>query len=165
MPLSCCSYLRNYQEVTSEKLRLSDSVKFVKIFKRKQLSRPIPYYHNSTLARRIILSGDIELNPEPQNLKKHPKVKPQKSKSKVQRAKLAIKLYQLTRKDRHVYIVKMKHICRICKYSSSYNIKITNSTNQLYGHVASVILENCHSLLSEINVLCRHSRWKSQRES
>ena len=61
-------------------VRISEAFKppFVKIFRRKQLSRPIPYYYNSTLARRIILSGDIKLNPGPENSRKYPKGKPQR---------------------------------------------------------------------------------------
>ena len=51
---------------------------FVNIFRRKRISRPISYYHNSTSAQRIILSGDIELNPGPEYPNTYSKGKPQK---------------------------------------------------------------------------------------
>ena len=59
---------------------------FVKIFRSKRLSRPIPYYQNSTSAQIIILSGDIELKAGPENSKKYFKGEPQ-SQAKPQRAK------------------------------------------------------------------------------
>ena len=51
---------------------------FIRILRRKRLSRPIPHYHNSISPRRIILSRDIELNPGHKNPKKYPKVKAQR---------------------------------------------------------------------------------------
>ena len=133
-----------------EVVRISKVCKppFVKIFRRKRLSRTIPYYHNSISARRIILSGDIELTPGPENPKKYPKVNFKERQAKLQRAEIAIKLYKLTRNACHVYIVKMKHI-----FDAAIHITLRSQTREilLYGRAASVNLENYHSLLSEIS--------------
>ena len=51
---------------------------FIRILRRKRLSRPIPHYHNSISPRRIILSRGIERNPGHKNPKKYPKVKAQR---------------------------------------------------------------------------------------
>ena len=89
----------------------SRSAPFTKIVRRKLLSRPIPYYHNSTSAWRIKLPGDMELNDGPENPNKHSKGKPWKSQDRrLQFPKFARKLYELTRNDCHVYIVKTKRI-------------------------------------------------------
>ena len=80
---SLTSNIRN-----TEVFRISKDFKMpvVKISRRKQLSRPIPYYHNSTPARRMILSGDIELNPRPENPRKYPKGKTQRKQNQAKRA-------------------------------------------------------------------------------
>ena len=107
--LASCTLLFLLETSPTSNVRSTDIVRiskvfklpFVKIFKRKQLSRPV----DPTIPRNI------------------PKVNFKESKSKMQRPKPAIKLYELTQKDFHVSIVKMKYLlCNI-----SFNIKITDS--------------------------------------
>ena len=62
----------------TEVVRINFQPPFVKIFRRKGLSRLIPYYHNSISTQRIMLSGDIKLTPGPENPKKCRKRKPQR---------------------------------------------------------------------------------------
>ena len=33
----------------------------------RRSSKPVPYYHNSSATLRLLLSGDIESNPDPTN--------------------------------------------------------------------------------------------------
>ena len=65
----------------------------------------------------------------------------------MQRAKLAIKLYEPTRNDCHVCIVKMEHIFFA---AVPYNRSQTRGV-LLYRRAASVILKNCHSPISDIS--------------
>ena len=137
LEVSSTSNVRN-----TEVVRISEvfNLPFVKIFRRKRVSRPIPYYHNSTSARRMILSGDLDLTLEPKILRNIPKVNLKERKAKMQRATLAIKLYELTQKDCHVNIVKMKHMfyaaahysllysLLIHYYMSIFMLKISKST-------------------------------------
>ena len=121
--------------------------------------------------RKIILAGDIELNPGPENPKKYLKIKLRESKAKLPRAKIGIKLYKVTRKDCQVHIVKMKHIA-----FASVCITLRSRVRGLllYGHAVNVILENYHLLLSEISKMStktliyhhhQYSRWITQRIS
>ena len=137
LEVSSTSNVRN-----TEVVRISEvfNLPFVKIFRRKRVSRHIPYYHNSTSARRMILSGDLDLTLEPKILRNIPKVNLKERKAKMQRATLAIKLYELTQKDCHVNIVKMKHMfyaaahysllysLLIHYYMSIFMLKISKST-------------------------------------
>ena len=82
--------------------------RFVRIFRRKRLSRPIPYYHSSTSTRRIILFGEIKPNPKPKNLKKYPIVK-LRIKQRAATRKTCNKTI-LTQKGCHKYRVKREHI-------------------------------------------------------
>ena len=97
---------------------------FAKIFRRKRSSRSIPYYHNSTSALRIILSGDIELNPGLENPKKYPIGKPQRKPSQAATCETCNKTIRTNTKRLSCICCNNKtHL--LC--SSSYNIKITNS--------------------------------------
>ena len=92
------------------------------IFRKKRLSRPIPYYHNSTSTRRII--RDIELNPGPENLKKYPKDKLQRKPSQTATCETCNKTIQTnTKRLSCIYCKNETHLLR----SISYNIKITDS--------------------------------------
>ena len=64
------------------------------------------------------------------------------------RGKLATKLYKITPNDCHVHIVKMKHIFYVAIHIT---LRSRNQGFLLYVRAASVILENCHLLLSEIS--------------
>ena len=87
--LACCTLLflleaSSTSNVSKTKVVRTNEVfrsPFVKVFRRKWLSRPILCYHNSTLTQRIIVSGYIEPNPGPENLKKYPERKPQRKPS------------------------------------------------------------------------------------
>ena len=86
--LASCTLLFLLEASSTNNVRKTEIVRisvvfkplFVKIFRRKQLSKPIPYYHNSTSARRIILSGDMELKTGPEILRNIPKVNSKKAK-------------------------------------------------------------------------------------
>ena len=83
------------------------------------------------------------------NLKKYPKIDLKERQAKLQRGKLATKLYKITRNDCHVHIVKMKHIFYV-----AIHIALRSQTQGLLLYArgaASVILENCHLLLSKIS--------------
>ena len=65
MLLASCTLLLSFETSRSnvkkpEFVKINEIFKpcLVKTFRRKRLSRPIPYYHNSTPAQRIILSED-----------------------------------------------------------------------------------------------------------
>ena len=71
-----------------------------------------------------MLSGDIKLTPlDPKILRNIAKVNLKESKVKLKLRKLAINLYELTRKDSYMYYKNETYI--LC--CSSYNIKITDS--------------------------------------
>ena len=66
--------------------------------------------------------------------------------------KLVIKLYKLTRNGCHVHIVKMKHIFYVVVHLT---LRSRTRGLLLYGRAASVIFENCYSLLSEISKMSK----------
>ena len=100
-------------------VRISEifNLPLVKNLRRKPLSIPIPYYHNSTSAGRIIFSGDIELNSGPKNPMKYPKGTSQRKPSQTAVCETNTKWLSC------IYCRNETHL--LC--SSSYNIKIKDS--------------------------------------
>ena len=126
----CCSHLRHHQKVTLEETVLSELGKFSNrpslrsSEKKKQLSRTFPYYHNSTSAQRIMLSGDIELNPGHENSKKYCKYRSQRKPSQALICKTCNKTVRTnTKRLSSIYCKNEADL--LC--SNSYNIKIMDS--------------------------------------
>ena len=126
----CCSPLRHHQKVTSEETVLSELGKFSNrpslrsSEKKKRLSRTFPYYHNSTSAQRIMLSGDIELNPGHENSKKYCKDRSQRKPSQALICKTCNKTIRTnTKRLSSIYCKNEANL--LC--SNSYNIKIMDS--------------------------------------
>ena len=126
----CCSPLRHHQKVTSEETVLSELGKFSNrpslrsSEKKKRFSRTFPYYHNSTSAQRIMLSGDIELNPGHENSKKYCKDRSQRKPSQALICKTCNKTIRTnTKRLSSIYCKNEANL--LC--SNSYNIKIMDS--------------------------------------
>ena len=118
--------IHKYNVKNTELVRISEVFKppFVKIFRRKRLSRSIPYYCNSTSAQKIIFSGDIELNPGPENPKKYPEGKPRRKTSQAVTCETCNKVIRTnTKRMSCMYCKNETHLL----YSNSHNVKITDS--------------------------------------
>ena len=77
--------MKHHRQVTSETSRLLElaesSNHLRKDLHKKTIKKTYSILPDSTSARKIILSGNVALNPEPENLKKHTKCKPQRKQS------------------------------------------------------------------------------------